>query len=87
VLRNGMRLPELRSGWKIFLLMGACHALGGLCHFKGLSMILVSYLISVKRLSLLLSVFYGGIFFHEEHIRDRLLGCLVMLAGVVLILI
>ncbi len=86
-LRRGMRWGELRSGAGIFLLMGACHAFGGLCHFKGLSMILVSYLISVKRLSLLLSVLYGGIFFHEKHIRERLLGCVVMLGGVVMILL
>ena len=86
-LHNGMRPSELRFGWKIFLLIGICHAFGGFCHFKGLSIILVSYLISIKRMSLLLSVLYGGVFFHEENIRQWLLGCIVMVAGVVLILI
>jgi drug/metabolite transporter (DMT)-like permease len=69
------------------LLIGVCQALTALFHFKGISMILVSYMISVKRLSLLFGVVFGGLFFHEEHIRQRLAASLLMLAGVVLIVV
>lgn len=86
-IRKGMRWGTLKSGGVLLFLIGACQALTALCHFKGISMILVSYMISVKRLSLLFGVAFGGIFFHEEHIRQRLAGSLMMLAGVVLILI
>jgi len=86
-LRKGMGGAQLKSGGQWFFLIGACQALMALCHFKGISMILVSYMISVKRLSLLFGVAFGGIFFHEEHIRQRLAGSLLMLAGVVLIVI
>jgi uncharacterized membrane protein len=82
-----MRWEQLRFGGGWFFLIGACQALMAICHFKAISMILVSYMISVKRLSLLLSVLFGGLFFHEEHIKERLSGSLLMLVGVVLIVI
>ncbi len=86
-IRRGMRVPQVRRGGAMFLLIGGCQALAALCHFKGISTILVSYMISVKRLSLFLGVLFGGIFFHEEHIRERLFGSFLMLTGVVLIVI
>ncbi len=84
-LRRGMRGAQLKSGGLLFILIGACQAIAAFCHFKGISMILVSYMISVKRLSLLFGVAFGGVFFHEKHIGQRLFGSLLMLAGVVLI--
>jgi uncharacterized membrane protein len=86
-IRNGMRGRWLKSGGMLFILLGVCQALMALCHFKAISMILVSYMISVKRLSLLLSVLFGAAFFHEAHIRERLAGSLLMLAGVVFIVV
>lgn len=86
-VRKGMRGAALKSGGLLLFLIGFCQALTALFHFKGISMIMVSYMISVKRLSLFFGVAFGGIFFHEEHIRQRLFGSLLMLAGVVLIVI
>ena len=48
-------------------------------------MVEVAYMISVKRTSLIFSVLYGWLVFKEEHIRERLLGCMVMVIGVALI--
>jgi len=86
-IRNGMRVSNLRVGGSIFFLIGATQAIQALLHFKAISMILVSYMISVKRMSLLLSVIIGGVYFHEKHIRERLAGSLLMFLGVVLILV
>ncbi len=86
-VRNGMRVSALRSGGTLFFLIGISQAFMALCHFKAISMILVSYMISVKRMSILLSVLLGGIFFHEEHLKERLAGSLLMLLGVVLIVL
>ena len=86
-VRSGMRLTQLRAGGSLFFLIGASQALMALCHFVAVSMILVSYMISVKRLSLLLSVVLGKVFFHEEHLKERLLGSFLMVTGVVLILL
>lgn len=84
-VRNGLRFSTLRSGGALFFLIGMSQSLMALCHFRAISMILVSYMISMKRLSILLSVLFGGIFFHEEHLKERLAGSLLMLLGVVFI--
>jgi drug/metabolite transporter (DMT)-like permease len=42
-------------------------------------------MISIKRTSLLFSIFYGYILFKEENIRERLLGSFFMLGGALLI--
>jgi drug/metabolite transporter (DMT)-like permease len=86
-VQRGMRFQDLRSGGSLFLLIGVSQALMTVCHFKAVAMILVPYMISVKRLSLLMSVGFGRIFFHEEHIRERLFGSILMLLGVVLIVL
>jgi drug/metabolite transporter (DMT)-like permease len=46
-----------------------------------------AYMISVKRLSVLFGVIYGGILFKETHFWRRLSGSLLMLAGAVLIIL
>jgi uncharacterized membrane protein len=43
-------------------------------------------MISIKRLSLLIGVFYGWMFFKEKEIRERLIGAALMLAGFVMII-
>lgn len=84
---GGMRLRHLRSGGTLFFLIGLSQALMALTHFTAISMVLVPYMMSVKRLSLLFGVLFGGIFFHEKHLRERLLGSFLMVAGVVFILL
>lgn len=54
-------------------------------HMVALSMTEVAYMISVKRLSLLIGVFYGYLFFRESGIKGRSLGTALMITGFVLI--
>jgi drug/metabolite transporter (DMT)-like permease len=44
-------------------------------------------MIAIKRLSVLFGVIYGGVLFREAHMRIRLFGAVLMLAGTVLILL
>ncbi len=46
---------------------------------------LVAYTISIKRLSMLISVIVGFIFFKEKDMRQRLPGAVIMLIGAILI--
>jgi drug/metabolite transporter (DMT)-like permease len=55
-------------------------------HMKAINLVEVSYMISVKRLSLLIGVIYGAVFFKETNIKERFLGSAIMLSGVILIL-
>jgi len=70
---------------KSFSLIGFFYGLMVLTHFTSMSLTNISYMISVKRTSLIFSVLYGKFMFGEEKIRERLLGSIVMLMGVVLI--
>jgi drug/metabolite transporter (DMT)-like permease len=87
LLMARVRISDLRAGGAVFLLIGASQAIMAFCHFHAVALILVSYLISVKRLSLVLSVLIGKVFFHETHMRERILGSCMMLCGVLLILL
>lgn len=66
-----------------FLTIGIFTAIMIVSHFLAISMADVAYVISIKRTSLLFSVFYGWIVFKEVDIGERLLGSGLMLAGVV----
>jgi drug/metabolite transporter (DMT)-like permease len=61
-----------------------CHAL---FHNWAIALTKAAYMISVKRLSVLFGVIYGGLFFKESHIWMRLGGSLLMLAGAVVIIL
>ncbi|MDZ7267956.1 MAG: DMT family transporter [candidate division KSB1 bacterium] len=81
-----------RRGWRfaggqvgLFLLIGLAVAATVVCHYLALSRVEVAYMISVKRTSMIFATLLGWWFFHEENILQRLWGCSVMLAGVILI--
>ena len=68
-----------------FLVIGMCMATMMVTHLKAVSLIEVSYMISVKRLSILFGVIYGVILFKETNIKERFLGAFVMVSGIILI--
>jgi drug/metabolite transporter (DMT)-like permease len=68
-----------------FLLIGILMALMMITHLKAVSLVEVSYMISVKRLSILFGVIYGVVFFKETNIKERFLGASVMVSGIILI--
>lgn len=72
---------------KSSILPGFFYALMIMGHMLSVSMVNVAYTISVKRLSLLIGVLYGWLFFKETGIRERLAGTFLMLAGVIIIAI
>lgn len=66
----------------IFLGIGFCMAVMMLSHYVALNLTDVAYMISVKRCSLLFSVIYGWALFREISISERLIGSVLMIAGV-----
>ncbi len=78
-------LPALfgRSGW--WLVAGFCFALSTLSLANGVKLAPITYLVSVKRLSLLLSVIAGGMWLRERPFLPRLIAAALMFAGVALI--
>lgn len=67
------------------LSIGITYSLMIIFHMLAMSLTKVAYMISVKRLSLFFSIFYGYIIFREERIGERTLGSVLMFIGFLLI--
>lgn len=85
ILKERNIIGVIKARVPLFLLIGLLFAVMVTVHFSAIRLVEVSYMISVKRTSLIFSVIYGWLIFKEEHIRERLLGSLVMVVGVILI--
>jgi len=77
--------PAIQAHFGWWLVMGFCFALSSLSLAGGMERAPATYLIAVKRLSLLLSVTLGGLWLKERPFLPRLAGAGLMCFGVVLI--
>lgn len=66
------------------LLIGVFFALGGVLYYVALLYAPTSYVVAVERMSILLSLYYGKVFFGEE-VRHIVPGTLLMLMGSLLL--
>ncbi|MBF0505964.1 MAG: DMT family transporter [Nitrospirae bacterium] len=69
------------------ILPGMLDSIMNITHMTAMSLTRVAYMISVKRLSLLIGGFYGYLFFKEQGIRSRMLGAALMFTGFVVIVL
>ena len=70
--------------WAVLAVVGL-NALMAFTHFLALQRVQVAYMISVKRVSLLLGILYGAWLFHEPGLKTHLPAGALMLAGIFLI--
>ncbi len=82
--RNKVRKGFSNNPYKL-IGIGVVSTLALVSQYMAIEKALVPYVISIKRISLMLTVVWGGVFFKEKHMKERLLGTLVMLAGAVFI--
>jgi drug/metabolite transporter (DMT)-like permease len=82
-----IRLSTLRDDWAKGMVAGVLFFIHCLAHGFAISLVKASYMISVKRLSALIGIIYGRLFFKEQHMAMRLVGAGLMVAGAVLITI
>lgn len=75
------RAPDPAT-WPLLLLLGLVTAVMILSQFAALEMTVASYVIAIKRAGMVLSVVFGYFFFKEKHLRARLTGAMLMMAGV-----
>lgn len=79
---------RLRAGaLKAAILPGITDSVAMISGMMALRLTKVAYMISVKRLSLLIGVFYGHLLFREPELRERMLGAALMLTGFALIVL
>jgi uncharacterized membrane protein len=75
----------LRRQWRFYTLAGIFTAAGFVLHCIGIRMAPVPYFIAVKRISLLVTVLYGGLLYKEESFHRRVIATTVMVSGVAMI--
>jgi uncharacterized membrane protein len=61
--------------------------LANIFHMTAISLAYVAYVIAIKRTTGIISVFLGSKYLNETNIKERLLGVIVMLLGVILIVL
>jgi drug/metabolite transporter (DMT)-like permease len=81
----GNKSRHLLKKPRLGLLVGAVQALLIMSHLWAISMVQAAYMLSVKRTSLLFGVLYGAWWFQEVKIKERLVGAVIMMIGVILI--
>jgi drug/metabolite transporter (DMT)-like permease len=69
--------------------LAVCLAAGAhlVFHFLAISMVQAAYMISVKRLSIIVAMLYGGVFLREARLGQHLMAAALMEVGAVVILI
>lgn len=85
IWKNHGKTKQMFSHVTIFSLIGLAVAFATISHYFAVTMIEVPYVISVKRMSILFGIMYGAFWFKETNIIERLIGGVVMVAGVVVI--
>ncbi len=74
-----------RSPFFMYGAVGMMLVIEGISINTAYTMAIVPYVITVKRLSLFFSVLLGGFVLHEQQIRGRMFGAVVMILGAVVI--
>jgi drug/metabolite transporter (DMT)-like permease len=85
--RGGLGKIPYGSALRASSLPGLCYSVLVIAHVVALNLTKVAYMISVKRLGLLMGVVYGYILFRESHMKERFAGALLMVVGAVLIVL
>lgn len=71
--------------YKTLIPLGLVSALTMLFQMIAINIGPVPYVIAIKRLSIIISIVWGATLFKEKNIRERVLGSLCMIAGLVLL--
>lgn len=86
VLKGRSKVERPGKAYKWYALMGVLLALSSITYFKAISTANLAYAVSIKRLSLLMSVGYGWLLFRERDVHIRFVSTLCMCIGVFLII-
>jgi uncharacterized membrane protein len=84
--KSSKKLYQIRRYFPSLFLMGMLGAIAVIFQMKALELTLVARVISVKRLSTMLTVFWGFLILKEDNFQQRILGSLIMILGVFLVL-
>jgi len=81
------KIKQLKTNFNNLFFMGLFFGLMVIFHLLAIQLVIVPYMISIKRTSSIFSVLYGYFLFKEKNIPARLIGALIMLIGAVLVIL
>ncbi|MCK5168527.1 MAG: EamA family transporter [Bacteroidales bacterium] len=84
-LKSKKNIKQIPKNLKSLIPVGIFHGLMICFHMIAISMTLVTYIISIKRTSAIISVLFGVIIFKEKGLKERILGAIIMIIGVLCI--
>ncbi len=84
-LKSRKNIKQIPKNLKSLIPVGIFHGLMITFHMIAISMTLVAYLISIKRTSAVISVLLGSLIFKEKGLKERILGAIIMILGVLFI--
>jgi drug/metabolite transporter (DMT)-like permease len=87
IARSSEKLVISKKDIMPLMYIGLTYAMMIIFHMIAINMTQVAYMISVKRMSLFFSIFYGCLIFKEKNIRERTFGSIIMFSGFLLILL
>lgn len=77
---------QVREIIPLLVIVGILAGVGQAAAFMAFSLTNLGYATAIFKLSMVFTVILGWLFFKEKNIKDRLLGSLVMLAGIYLLI-
>lgn len=81
-------LPEIsQKSWLFLILSGLATGASWLCYFKALQMGNASKVVPIDKLSVVITIILAFVFLHEEFTAKSLLGCLLIGAGTLLMVL
>lgn len=80
-------LHQIKMNLKVFLLMGVIGAVASAAAFQAFSLSKLGYVTAIFKLSMLFNIAWGFLFLKEKGIKEKLLGAVVMFAGVLILVI
>jgi len=87
LFKSKKNIKQIPKNLKSLIPVGIFHGLMIIFHMIAISMTLVAYLISIKRTSAIISVLFGAIIFKEKGLKERILGVIIMIIGVLCIML
>ena len=87
IYKSRTNMHQILTNYKALLPIGLFSAIASIFQMIAISLTLVAYVISIKRTSVIMSVLFSHLIFKEEGVKERLLGAVVMVIGVLFIVL
>lgn len=76
-----------RKSWLFLILSGAATGISWLCYYKALQLGQASRVVPIDKLSVVLTLVFAFVFLHEQFTTRSLIGCLLIAAGTLLMVL